>query len=62
MKKWRKRKAEEMNVPPYIIFGDKTMNDIALKKPRTTDELYDIAGLGEKKVEKFGEEILRIVN
>ena len=62
LKKWRKRKAEEMNVPPYVIFGDKTMNDIALKKPRTSDELYDVNGLGEKKVEKFGAEILLIVN
>ena len=61
LKKWRKRKAEELNVPPYIIFGDKTMNDIALKKPHTTDELYDVNGLGEKKVEKFGKEILEIV-
>ncbi|MBP3772168.1 MAG: RecQ family ATP-dependent DNA helicase [Treponema sp.] len=62
LKKWRKRKAEEMNVPPYVIFGDKTMNDIALKKPRTSDELYNVNGLGEKKVEKFGAEILLIVN
>ncbi|MBR1402971.1 MAG: RecQ family ATP-dependent DNA helicase [Treponema sp.] len=61
LKKWRKHKAEELNVPPYIIFGDKTMNDIALKKPHTTDDLYNVNGLGEKKVEKFGAEILRVV-
>ncbi|MBB5224674.1 RecQ family ATP-dependent DNA helicase [Treponema ruminis] len=61
LKKWRKRKAEEMNVPPYVIFGDKTMNDIAQKKPRTEAALFDVNGLGEKKVEKFGKEILSIV-
>lgn len=61
LKKWRKRKAEEMNVPPYVIFGDRTMNDIAAKKPHTIEQLFDVNGLGEKKVEKFGEEILRIV-
>ncbi|MCR4822655.1 MAG: RecQ family ATP-dependent DNA helicase [Treponema sp.] len=61
LKKWRKKKAEEMNVPPYVIFGDRTMNDIAAKKPRKTEDLYDVMGLGEKKVEKFGQEILRIV-
>ncbi|WP_294430434.1 RecQ family ATP-dependent DNA helicase [uncultured Treponema sp.] len=61
LKKWRKRKAEEMNVPPYIIFGDRTLNDIAFKKPHTESELYDVNGLGEKKVEKFGTEILEIV-
>ena len=62
LKKWRKRKAEEMNVPPYIIFGDRTLNELASKKPRTEDALYDVSGLGEKKVEKFGKEIISIVN
>jgi len=61
LKKWRKKKAEEMNVPPYVIFGDRTMNDIAAKKPRREADLFDVTGLGEKKVEKFGEEILQIV-
>jgi len=61
LKKWRKRKAEETNVPPYVIFGDRTLNDIAAKKPRTEAALFDVNGLGEKKVEKFGAEILRIV-
>ena len=61
LKKWRRRKAEEMNVPPYVIFGDRTLNDIAAKKPRTEAALFDVNGLGEKKVEKFGAEILRIV-
>ena len=61
LKKWRRRKAEEMNVPPYVIFGDRTLNDIAAKKPRTEVALFDVNGLGEKKVEKFGPEILEIV-
>lgn len=61
LKKWRRRKAEEMNVPPYVIFGDRTMNDIASKKPRTEDALFDVNGLGEKKIETFGAEILKIV-
>lgn len=61
LKKWRKNHAQELNVPPYIIFGDKTLNDIALQKPRTTDDLYTISGLGEKKVAQFGEAVLRIV-
>ena len=61
LKKWRKRKAEEMNVPPYIIFGDKTLNDIATKKPKSEIELFDVHGLGEKKIEKFGKDILEIV-
>ncbi len=61
LKRWRKRRAQEMDVPPYVIFGDRTLNDIALKKPQIEQELFSISGLGEKKIEKFGSEILRIV-
>jgi len=56
-----RRKAEEINVPPYVIFGDRTLNDIAIKKPRSEAALFDVNGLGEKKVEKFGVDILAIV-
>ena len=56
-----RRKAEEMNVPPYVIFGDRTLNDIAAKKTRTEVALFNVNGLGEKKVEKFRGEILKIV-
>ena len=60
LKKWRRRRAEEMNVPPYIIFGDRTLNDIAGKKPQTEAELYNVSGLGEKKIGQFGAEILAV--
>src|SRR5574344_203009 len=58
---WRKHFAEELNVPPYVIFGDKTLADIATKKPRTNTALLDCYGIGEMKAEKFGEAVLRIV-
>lgn len=61
LKKWRRKTAQEMDVPPYIIFGDKTLNDIAAKKPESSDELYLISGLGDKKIEKYGRKILEIV-
>ncbi len=61
LKKWRKRRAQEMDVPPYIIFGDRTLNDIAQKKPGSQDELFNVSGMGEKKIEKFGSDILKIV-
>lgn len=62
LKKWRKKQSEEMNVPPYVIFGDKTLNDIAIKKPHTEDELLGVYGIGENKAQKFGSSILRIVS
>ena len=61
MKAWRKKKANDMDVPPYVIFGDKTMIDIAIKKPRSKAELLEVHGIGEAKVEYFGTSILRIV-
>ncbi len=61
LKNWRKRKADDMNVPPYIIFGDKTLYDIAAKKPKTKSEFRSIYGMGEAKIEQFGKSILRIV-
>lgn len=61
LKVWRKNKAEEENVPPYVIFGDKTIADIVTKKPKTEADLLSIYGIGSVKVEKFGSAILRIV-
>lgn len=62
LKAWRKRKADDLNVPPYIIFGDKTMLDIAAKKPKNKQELLNVYGMGNMKVENFGNSILRIVS
>ena len=61
IKEWRKRTAEEENVPPYVIFGDRTIEDLILKKPRTVRELLNVFGIGEIKAEKFGAALLRLV-
>lgn len=61
LKAWRKRKAEDMNMLPYIIFNDKTLYDIAAKKPKSKADLRNVYGIGEAKIEQFGTTILRIV-
>ncbi len=61
LKAWRRKKADEENLPPYVIFGDRTMLDIAAKKPRTKTELLQCYGIGERKAEIFGRTILAIV-
>lgn len=61
LRKWRVKYADELNVPPYVVFGDKTLADIASKKPQTVSELLDCHGIGEVKAEKFGEAVIRIV-
>lgn len=62
LKNWRKKKAGDMNVPPYIIFGDKTIYDIAAKKPASKSDLRKIYGLGSVKIDNFGNSILALVN
>lgn len=61
LRSWRRKAADEMNVPPYVIFGDKTLFDIAQKKPHSTKELLNCYGIGENKARSFGDSILRIV-
>ena len=61
IKDWRRHAAEEENVPPYVIFGDRTIEDLIFKKPRTVRELLNVFGIGEIKAEKFGSALLRLV-
>ena len=58
LKKLRKSLAQEQDVPPYIIFGDKTLEQLVALKPLSDFELEDVYGLGEKKIEKYGEFII----
>ena len=61
LRAWRRKTADEMNVPPYVIFGDKTLFDISAKKPQTISELCECYGIGEAKAERFGTYILQVV-
>lgn len=62
LKAWRRQKAAQMKVPPYIVFGDKTLYDIASKKPGTKTQLLSCHGIGNQKAEYFGDEILIVLN
>jgi ATP-dependent DNA helicase RecQ len=61
LREWRAGVAREQSVPAYIIFGDATLRGIALTKPTTTEQLAQISGVGEKKLEAYGQAILAIV-
>lgn len=61
LKALRKKLAREAEVPPYVIFGDKTLEDIAAKKPVVSSQLTDIYGIGEVKAERYGDYIINIV-
>ncbi len=61
LRNWRLEKARELQLPPYVIFWDATLRAIAQAKPRHERELLDVSGVGAKKAETWGAEILRIV-
>lgn len=58
LRNWRKSKADELDVPAFVIFSDKTLRDLAQKNPQSLDDLKDIYGIGEAKLEKFGWDLL----
>lgn len=58
LRSWRKEKAKELDVPAFVVLSDKSLRHLASAKPKTTSDLYNIYGLGEHKIEKFGTELL----
>ncbi|MEI6762528.1 MAG: RQC domain-containing protein, partial [Betaproteobacteria bacterium] len=61
LKSWRAEVAREHNLPAYVIFHDATLLAIAERAPRSLDELQGISGIGAKKLEAYGLEVLRAV-
>ncbi len=59
---WRKEKANILGIKPYIIFSDSTLIELTNKIPKDKEELLNIRGMGEKKFEKYGEEVLRVIH
>ena len=57
----RKRLAEESNVPPYVIFGDATLVEICRARPANNEEFLEITGVGQVKLERYGEIFLETV-
>lgn len=58
---WRKDRAMKEGIKPYIIFSDSTLIEITNKHPKNKEELLSIRGMGEKKFEKYGEELLNLM-
>jgi ATP-dependent DNA helicase RecQ len=54
--------AKAQNLPPYVIFHDKTLQEIAARVPRSLAELATISGVGEAKLARFGEVFLQVIN
>lgn len=58
----RRRIAEEQHVPPFIIFTNATLRDMAVKRPRNRREMLRVAGVGEGKMDRYGDAFLRVIS
>ncbi len=58
---WRVETARKHNVPAYVIFNDATLREIAKLKPDSLRELRGVTGVGEKKLESYGAEIVALI-
>ena len=61
LRKWRRSEAQERGVPPYVIFSDRTLQEIAREQPSSLVALRQIYGIGEAKLEAFGAKVLGVV-
>jgi len=60
LKAWRAEVAREHNLPAFVIFHDATLRAIAERAPQSLDDLDGISGIGVKKREAYGAEVLRV--
>ena len=61
LKWWRMETARAHNVPAYVIFHDATLREIARAMPISLEDLRQVSGVGEKKLESYGAEIIRLI-
>jgi len=61
LRMWRRGEAQERGVPPYVIFSDRTLRELARIRPATLYELRGIYGIGDAKLEAFGDAVVRVI-
>jgi ATP-dependent DNA helicase RecQ len=62
LKSLRKQVAKQKQVPPFVVFQDPSLEDMALKYPINMDELVNIHGVGEGKAKKFGKKFIDLIS
>ena len=61
LRELRREIAAEEKVPPYMVFADKTLAGMCVMRPATLDEMLEVSGVGEHKLEKYGDRFLEII-
>lgn len=58
LRRLRRRLADEANLPPYVVFTDKTLAEMSVLKPRTLSQMGNVSGVGKTKLDRYGSEFL----
>jgi ATP-dependent DNA helicase RecQ len=58
LRELRKRLANEQGLPPYVIFHDATLREMALRRPLTLAQFADLPGVGQAKLARYGESFI----
>ncbi len=61
LKAWRREQAREQGVPPYVVFHDRTLVELAARRPLARESLGTIAGIGAAKLKRYGEQLLAVL-
>jgi ATP-dependent DNA helicase RecQ len=61
LRQWRREVAKRQNTAAFIVMHDTTIDALCVKQPRTLAELRGIPGIGERKIELYGKEILQVL-
>ena len=61
LRNWRAEKAREQGVPAYVILHDRTLRELAERRPNSPETLLDVPGIGLAKAERYGEDLLELL-
>jgi ATP-dependent DNA helicase RecQ len=62
LRECRRTFAEEQGVPPYVIFHDRSLQEMCITLPQNLSQFSEVSGVGERKLEKYGAEFLQVIN
>jgi DNA helicase-2/ATP-dependent DNA helicase PcrA len=62
LKRWRRDRAERDSVPAFVVFHDSTLAEIVSRHPRTLSDLRKVSGVGPAKLERYGREVLAVLD
>ncbi|MEB3349643.1 MAG: DNA helicase RecQ [Cyanobacteriota bacterium] len=61
LRNWRREQARQQGVPPYLVFHDRTLIELANRQPQTLEDLAAVVGVGAAKLERYGSELLNVL-